>query len=95
MLIVRESVVVDWGKPSISQSRSRERVADQLTPVKVDAMFPVNNELFCYSVILLLWSVRILIRPKILFVFRYFVMYLQQDNKETLMFALLFAFSGK
>ena len=53
MGIVCESVVIDCGRPSVSQSQSLEGVADQLIPIKFGwiVMFPCHNVLYCYFVI--------------------------------------------
>ena len=56
MSFVCESVVVDWGKASVSQSQILERVADQLIPYQnsSDRKVAIDSRvLFCYSVILI------------------------------------------
>ena len=51
-----ESVVVEWGKASVSQSQILEGAADQLTPYQnwLDRKVAIDiRVLFCYFVILL------------------------------------------
>ena len=61
MWIVCESVVVDWGKASVSQSQILEGAADQLTPYQnwLDRKVAIDIRVsFCHFVILLFRSIK-------------------------------------